>query len=163
MAFEDIGVAIPNAEEEASRLDDADEDADDWYGETYTDEQWQQWEAQRYGYAVRRSTYHTTAAGDPSASAKAAHSPKASTPATTSSDFVAAEAQAVARGVQRLQKKAGSRPDVVGGLGRHGEPGAPGTAQRGRLRGHGDPEGVVRCLEADYAIELWRRGARECL
>ena len=101
---------------EASRADDAEEDAEDWYGELYTDEQWQQWESQRYGYAVRRSTYQTTAAGNFGADSRPAPAPKTSSPATTSSDFVAAEAQAVARGVQRLQRKAGARPDVIGDL-----------------------------------------------
>ena len=79
------------------------EEADDWYGE-YDDGSWSQWEAQRYGYPVRRSTFETRAPITPAMS---------STPsATRSSDFLAHESEAVARGINRVRKKAGIPQDV---------------------------------------------------
>ncbi|CAE7233125.1 GIP, partial [Symbiodinium necroappetens] len=97
----------PKKANEANRAPDDgaedEEEADDWYGE-YDDGSWSQWEAQRYGYPVRRSTFETRAPTQPAMS---------STPsATRSSDFLAHESEAVARGINRVRKKAGIPQDV---------------------------------------------------
>ena len=92
---------------EAARVPDddqeEDEDGDDWYGQ-YDDPSWQQWEAQRYGYPVRRSTLEART----SSAATTTSAPST----TNSSDFLARESEAVARGINRVRQKAGKDRDV---------------------------------------------------